>query len=227
MSLIMIPGPEGFLEVHYHRAPQRHASTPAPVVMIVPPHPKEGTLSHPVIYTMYHAFISQGFDVIRFNFRGCGKSQGTYVENEGEVMDAAFCWDWLCKNLSPLSPKWVAGFSLGSWVAMQILMRRPECQYFSIVCPPTNFHDFNFLAPCPVPGLIIHGEMDDVVPEEGVAKLANTLSLQRRGHKIAFHVIPKADHFFSEQLDQLEQCLVEHISQQREQGGDALLAKAG
>lgn len=213
MSLLMIPGPEGFLEAHYHSIPTRKN---APIVMIAPPHPDEGLLNHPVIYTLYRAFATMGFDVLRFNYRGCGKSQGTFVEGEGEILDAAFCWDWVCKNIPAASQKWVAGFSLGAWVGMQIIMRRPECQRFISLSPPTNSQDFNFLAPCPVPGLMVHGELDEVTPRESVARLVHFLSLQRRGHKIDFQIIPEADHAFTDQLPVLESCLMEYLKPHQE-----------
>jgi pimeloyl-ACP methyl ester carboxylesterase len=52
---------------------------------------------------------------------------------------------------------WVAGFSFGAWIGMQLLMRRPEITGFISVSPPANMYDFSFLAPCPSSGLIING----------------------------------------------------------------------
>jgi uncharacterized protein len=53
---------------------------------------------------------------------------------------------------------WVAGFSFGAWIGMQLLMRRPEIEGFISIAPPANLYDFSFLAPCPSSGLIIHGD---------------------------------------------------------------------
>ena len=55
---------------------------------------------------------------------------------------------------------WVAGFSFGAWIGMQLLMRRPEVEGFISIAPPANLYDFSFLAPCPSSGLIVHGEKD-------------------------------------------------------------------
>jgi alpha/beta superfamily hydrolase len=97
---------------------------------------------------------------------------------------------------------WVAGFSFGAWIGMQLLMRRPEIQGFLSVALPANMYDFSFLAPCPSSGLIVHGGADALVPPDSVAKLVQKLS-QQRGIKIDLEVIPGADHFFTGSLDQL------------------------
>ena len=63
---------------------------------------------------------------------------------------------------------WIAGFSFGAWIGMQLLMRRPEIEGFISIAPPANLYDFSFLAPCPSSGLIIHGDKDAVVPHKDV-----------------------------------------------------------
>ena len=97
---------------------------------------------------------------------------------------------------------WVAGFSFGAWIGMQLLMRRPEIHGFISVALPANMYDFSFLAPCPSSGLIVHGENDTLVPQDSVRKLVQKLS-QQRGIKIDLEVIPGADHFFSGHLREL------------------------
>jgi len=82
------------------------------------------------------------------------------------------------------------------------VLRRPEIESFISVAPPANMLDFNFLAPCPASGQIIHGEADEIVPEPSVAKLVAKLSSQR-GVKIDYRIIPGASHFFADHLDQL------------------------
>ena len=71
------------------------------------------------------------------------------------------------------------GFSFGAWIAMQLLMRRPEIMGFVSISPPANNYDFSFLAPCTASGLIVQGNKDTIVPEEHPAKLAEKLSAQK------------------------------------------------
>ena len=66
--------------------------------------------------------------------------------------------------------------------------------------PPADKYDFSFLAPCPVSGLIIQGDKDDIVNETDVALFANKLDSQR-AISIKYKKVKNADHFFTNQLD--------------------------
>jgi alpha/beta superfamily hydrolase len=205
----MIPGPEGSLEANYHCSPMNPR---APTVILMSPHPEqEGTMDHAVVQALFRAFARLEFNILRFNFRGSGKSQGTFTNGEGEVSDAAACLDWMqSKNPHP-AQCWVAGFSFGAYVALQLLMRRPECHSFVAISPLANMYDFNFLAPCPAPGLVVHGDMDEATPKESVIRLVHQLSMQKRGHKIALNLIPGADHNYSNHLRAMETCVQEYV----------------
>jgi alpha/beta superfamily hydrolase len=148
------PGPEGRLEGRYH--PQK--AKDAPIAIILHPHPQfGGTMNNRVVYNLHYAFHEMGFTVLRFNFRGVGRSQGEYDQGVGELSDAASALDYL-QSMNPNAKHcWVAGFSFGAWIGMQLLMRRPEITGFISVSPPANMYDFSFLAPCPSSGLIING----------------------------------------------------------------------
>jgi uncharacterized protein len=129
-----------------------------------------------------------------------GRSQGSFDRGEGELSDAASALDWL-QTYNPNAPTcWIAGFSFGAWIGMQLLMRRPEIESFIAIAPPANVYDFTFLAPCPSSGLILQGDQDTVVPVESVQKLVTKLSHQR-DIKIDFRKIVGADHYFMDRLD--------------------------
>ena len=196
---VMISGPDGRLEARYH-----HAEAPtAPMALVLHPHPQHGgTMNNKVVYAIYQCFRERGFSVLRFNFRGVGRSQGKFDHGFGELSDAAAALDWMQTHNANASCCWIAGFSFGAWIAMQVLMRRPEIHGFIAVSPPANHFDFTFLAPCPSSGLIVQGNKDDVVPEANVAKLAQRLQSQRQ-IEIDYRVIKGANHFFEDKLDQL------------------------
>jgi uncharacterized protein len=97
---------------------------------------------------------------------------------------------------------WVAGFSFGSWIGMQLLMRRPEIEGFISIAPTANLNDFTFLAPCPSSGLIVHGDQDKVVPQKDVQMLVDKLKTQK-GIKIEQQIIHGANHFFENNVDEL------------------------
>ena len=155
-----------------------------------------------VVYALYQCFVRRGFSTLRFNFRGVGRSQGSFDRGEGELSDAASALDWLQTYNPNAGSCWVAGFSFGAWIGMQLLMRRPEIESFISVAPPANMYDFTFLAPCPSSGLILQGDQDSVVPVESVQKLVTKLSHQR-DIKIDFRKIPGADHYFADHVDTL------------------------
>src|SRR5579872_3997289 len=197
MPEVVINGPEGRLEGRYHHSKQENA----PVAMMLHPHPQHGgTMNNKVVYTLYHAFVKRGFSALRFNFRGVGRSQGIFDRGEGELSDAASALDWLQSYNPNATACWIAGFSFGAWIGMQLLMRRPEIDSFIAVAPPANMFDFGFLAPCPASGLIVQGDQDQLVPLESVQKLITKL-MHQRDIKIEYRIIPGADHFFQNHLE--------------------------
>lgn len=208
MPDVIINGPAGRLEGRY-----QHASADnAPIALILHPHPQHGgTMNNKIVYTLFHAFARQGFSVLRFNFRGVGRSQGTYDRGEGELSDAASALDWLQMYNTNASTCWVAGFSFGAWIGMQLLMRRPEISSFISVAPPANLYDFSFLAPCPSSGLVVQGTTDEIVPEASVKKLVDKLAHQR-DISIEHNVVEGANHFFQGHLERLDSIAEDYIA---------------
>ena len=100
---------------------------------------------------------------------------------------------------------WIVGVSFGTWIAMQLLMRRPEIDSFICVAPPANLYDFSFLAPCPASGLLVNGDRDRVVPSASVAELSLKTKVQK-GIILQHDIIPEANHFFEgdEQMEALK-----------------------
>ncbi len=208
MPEIIISGPDGRLEGRYHHSKQPNA----PIALLLHPHPQYGgTMNNKVVYTAYHAFVQQGFAALRFNFRGVGRSQGTFDRGEGELSDAASALDWLQGYNPNASACWIGGFSFGAWIGMQLLMRRPEIDGFVSVAPPANMYDFSFLAPCPSSGLIVHGDQDPLVPIEAVQKLIDKL-MHQRDIKIEYKLVKGADHFFQDHLEELDEAIQDYVS---------------
>jgi len=185
MPEVIFPGPEGRLEGRYHPQPKKDA----PIAIILHPHPQfGGTMNNRVVYNLHYAFHNMGFTVLRFNFRGVGRSQGEYDQGVGELSDAASALDYL-QSLNPNAKHcWVAGFSFGAWIGMQLLMRRPEITGFISVAPPANMYDFSFLAPCPA---------DRVAPPKDTHTLVNKLH-EQKGITITHQEIEGAGHFFED-----------------------------
>ena len=207
MPELIINGPAGRLEARYHH----ESASDSPIALILHPHPQfGGTMNNQVVYSLYHTFVERGFSVLRFNFRGVGRSQGFWDGGPGELADAACALDWLQLVKPDARSCWIAGVSFGTWIAMQLLMRRPEVEGFICVAPPSNLYDFSFLAPCPSSGLMINGDIDRVVPSSSIAELTGKLKTQR-GIKIDHEIVPGANHFFEGKMDELSDIVGRYV----------------
>ena len=151
---------------------------------------------------LYKTFVNRGFATLRFNFRGVGRSQGSFDNGIGELSDAASALDWVQSIHPEASTTWIAGNSFGALIGMQLLMRRPEIRGFISVAPPANMYDFSFLAPCPASGIIVQGSADTVVTPNAVQKLVDKLRTQK--HITIHHdEIPRANHFFENEIEEM------------------------
>ena len=207
MPEVIFNGPEGRLEGRFSQSKQAGA----PIAVILHPLPQlGGNMNNPIAYQMYHMFLDRGFSVLRFNFRGVGRSQGEFDNGIGELSDAASALDWLQALTSDARQCWIAGYSFGAWIGMQLLMRRPEISGFISVAPPANLYDFSFLAPCPASGLIVHGAADKIVPKEDIERLVERLQAQK-GITIDYDSIKNANHFFDTDMPALENSLAHYL----------------
>lgn len=199
MPEVNINGEAGRIEARYHHEPDRTA----PLAIVLHPHPQLGsTMNNQIVYDLYYTFVRRKFSVLRFNFRGVGRSQGLFDNGPGELSDAATALDWMQGYNPDARACWIAGVSFGSWISMQLLMRRPEIEGFISVAPPANLYDFSFLAPCPSSGLMVNGGEDRVVSTEAVSSLVERLPIQR-GLVVDHEVVPRANHFFEGKVNEL------------------------
>jgi alpha/beta superfamily hydrolase len=208
MPEVIINGPEGRLEARYMPA----IDPTAPIALILHPEPNfGGNMNNRVSFAMYKLFQARGFSVMRFNFRGVGRSQGNYSGGEGELSDAATALDWIQSQCPGARSCWIAGFSFGALIGMQLMMRRPEVVGFVSTTLPVHEHDFTFLAPCPSSGLVVHGGADTVVLSEQVTSTIEKIPTQK-GIEIDFREIEDANHFFTHHLEDLTDTIGDFLS---------------
>ena len=199
MPEVIFAGPDGRLEGRFTQNKKKGA----PIAMVLHPLPQlGGNMNNAITYQLYQEFLEREFSVLRFNFRGVGRSQGTFDSGIGELSDAASALDWVQSLCPDARQCWIAGYSFGAWIGMQLLMRRPEISGFISIAPPANLYDFTFLAPCPSSGLIVQGDADRVVYRSDVDKLVERLHAQK-GIDITYKVIDSANHFFEKDMDEL------------------------
>ena len=204
---IFIPGPSGRIQAKYFKNKQ----VGSPVALVLQPHPQYGgTMNNRIVYETFNSFYKKGFSVIRINFRGVEKSEGVFDNGQGELSDAAAALDWIEKENPGYSQCWVSGFSFGSLICMQLIMRRPEVNKFIAISPQPNVYDFTFLAPCPISGLIIYGKNDELVPEESISELKKRLSAQKN-IEVKFESIISANHFYKNKEKDLANSIEKYL----------------
>ena len=209
MPEVIISGQSGRLEGRYHQNPNHKA----PVALVLHPHPLHGgTMNNKITYALYKAFANNGFSVLRINFRGVGKSQGKFDNGIGELQDATVALNWLHNQNMDAPTFWVGGFSFGSWVALQLVMRRPDIEGYILSAPPATKYDFNFIVPCSASGLIVQGDKDEISKEADSAAIVEKLALREEA-EIGYQVISGADHFFRSHMDEFEAVIDSYIKE--------------
>ncbi len=203
MTELILSGPAGRIEARYNQSEIEGS----PIALILHGHPRAaGSMQDRVAVMLHKLYSERGFSTLRFNFRGVGKSQGSFDNGIGELADAASMLDWI-QGINPNAKfTWVSGYSFGAYIALQLLMRRPEIDAFIAVGTPCNHYDLSFLAPCPSSGMMFYGSNDMVSPPMDVIRSASKIRTQK-GEVVEWEEIPGADHFYKEQLDLLrERC---------------------
>ena len=193
----MVAGPAGAIEC----AIDLPAGDARGTVVICHPHPQHGgTMDNKVVQTLARAVLALGWRSVRFNFRGIGASQGAWNEGVGEIDDA------LAVIAAFAEPAFMlAGFSFGAFVASQAAARQPEGskpQRMVLVGPSTQKQ---VMAKVPADTVVVHGEIDDVVP------LAATLAWARP-QSLPVIVLPGVGHFFHGQLGLLKSVVVQELT---------------
>ena len=135
-----------------------------------------------------------------FNFRGVGRSTGTYGEGEAEAADVAAALDFLGERTP--GPLYLAGYSFGAFVAGRALLQGLAVQAAVFIAPPIAFMDLSWLPRVPGLRLVVAGDQDDICP---LAELRQLLAGTAAAPEI--RVIAGADHFFGGREEELFQVL--------------------
>ncbi len=166
------------------------------------PHPGYGgTMDNRVVYRAAKAVQEAGIAALRFNFRGVGRSSGSYDEGIGEQEDAKAALDWL-ESRYPELPLALAGFSFGSWVGLQVACADPRVQAVVGLGLPLNFYDFDFLLENRRPALYIVGTNDEYCAPERLDRLERRLPRSSSVRRI-----DGADHFFIQNLEEVQELI--------------------
>ena len=170
--------------------------------LVCHPHPLYGgTMHNKVVYRMARALRRSGSVVLRFNFRGVGKSQGSHDHGAGEFEDARILLDWL-RSRYPELPFSTAGFSFGSRIASRVGCSLNDTNRTILVGFPTSNGGFEHLKTCYVPKVFIQSTNDQYGPRTQLESLYASFAEPKQ-----IQWIEASDHFFQDGLDELEESI--------------------
>jgi uncharacterized protein len=174
-----------------------------PGLVLCHPHPLHGgDMENNVISAFAAAFAAAGFAVLRFNFRGVGKSTGRYAEGLGEQEDAKAALAWIAAQPGVDTTRLLlAGYSFGARVTLAVAATDPRVAGFIVIAPPIRHGDWPPLESARGPKIFLCGEHDSHAPPDALATLVNGLSDPKR-----LAIFSDTDHFFIG----LEQTLAQH-----------------
>ncbi len=201
MESHLLEGPAGQLEALLEEPEE---GNPLEACLVCHPHPLYGgTMLNKVVYRVARGLRKSGSVVLRFNFRGAGRSAGTHDNGIGEVEDARAALTWLQQRY-PEIPYALAGFSFGSRVIMRLgcSLEHPNPARLIAVGFPTQRESTEYLSQCRLPKFFVQSTHDEHGPRAELESLFATVSEPKR---LIF--IEAADHFFAGNLDGLEKAI--------------------
>jgi uncharacterized protein len=173
------------------------------IALVAHPHPLfGGTRDNKVVQTLARTFVSLGYASLRPNFRGVGASEGSHDEGLGETEDLLAVIADAHARFGAAHDVVLAGFSFGSFVQSRVAqrLRTQGTPARRLVLVGTATSRFS-VEPVPEDSVVIHGELDDVVP------LGSVLEWARQGSAPVI-VIPGADHFFHRRLTTIKRIVL-------------------
>jgi len=189
LTNVTLPGPSGALEGLINASA---AGQPRAVAVFAHPLPTAGGTMHTkAVFHAARALSRIGCPVLRFNFRGVGRSAGTFDEGRGEQEDFHAALDFMTARFPGVARVWAGGMSFGSWVAMTTGADDPRVSTLIGIAPPVNRYDFSRVVAAGKPTFLIHGEFDELVPVKAVRKFYGQLSEPKE-----LVVIDSANHLF-------------------------------
>jgi alpha/beta superfamily hydrolase len=162
------------------------------------PHPlMGGDMGNSIVETLTESLFAGGISTLRFNFRGVGKSTGTFDDGRGEQDDVLAAVSFMEEQ--GIREVLLAGYSFGAWVNAGILNRRKLLPAL-FVSPPISLFAFDFQTLVGKVGLMVCGDQDPYCPIERIKSIAAELACH-------LDIIPDADHFFQSRENDLAACI--------------------
>lgn len=221
MRQVFLHGPKGRIEGIISNEDKEDTKS---VAVLFHSHPDVGgSFEEENIQNLFNTLVKKNFITLAINFRGIGRSEGVFDNGIGELEDASACLDWVCANNLPCKNIWVCGFSFGSWITMQIAMRRPEVKNFVAISPLIKKYDFSFFHPCNMRGIVLQGNLDSVSDVNDVSKFFSPI-VEKKNKRIIYKIIHRGDHFMRNKEKELSEIIEDYIEVEKNVPDDVSLA---
>ena len=211
---LMLPGPAGRVEaILWSMAAENTAAQPPLAAVVCHPHPLfGGSMHNKVVYQTAKTIHRFGLPVLRFNFRGVGRSEGTHDKGDGEKDDVLAVLDFLATEY-PGAPLLVAGFSFGSWIGLRSGCGDPrvvEMIGMGLPVGSLDKRDFTYLERCEKPKLLVSGEFDQFGPPHQLRAMVEKFPAPVL-RQTQVEIVRGGDHFFTGHLPELDRKLSEWL----------------
>jgi alpha/beta superfamily hydrolase len=193
-----IAGPAGTLEAVLDAPQGAHRAS---VVFAHPLPTAGGTMHARAVFHGAKALTRVGCVVLRFNFRGVGRSTGAWDEGVGELDDFRAAVDFIAGEYPDIEI-WAAGFSFGAYVALTVGATDDRLCALIGIAPPVDRYDFRAVETSHKPKFIIHGEADELIPLKRVREFYGRLQEPKE-----LIEIDKANHLFDGQASEIGDAL--------------------
>ena len=118
--------------------------------------------------------------VLRFNFRGVGRSAGSFSDGPGEREDFRAALAFMMARYPDVKRIWCGGMSFGSWVALTVGAEDPHVTALIGIACPVNKYDYSAVVAAGKPTFLIHGERDELIPLQGNTEVLRVAVRNRR-----------------------------------------------
>ncbi len=202
---LSLAGPAGALEARLDWP----EGAPRGAALVCHPHPQHGGTMHTkAVYRVARALVKAGLVTLRFNFRGVGRSAGSWSGGDGEYEDAALALEEASRRRGG-GALVLGGFSFGARIALQLGAEQGGALDGTAllgVAPALLHSDFGFLTGTATPVLLVAGDADPYCPVPALAALQ-----QQLGQHARMTILPGAGHLLLERLDELEETVLQFV----------------
>jgi len=198
-------GPAGRLEAIIDEP----SKPPRAAVVFAHPLPTHGGTMHTkAVFQGAKGLVRAGCAVLRFNFRGVGRSEGTFDQGAGEVEDFRAALDYMAAKYPGL-PLWAAGFSFGAWIALETGATDDRVTVLIGIAPPVSRSDYDFsnTRRSTKPKFFVQGEADEICPIQDMWKFYGELPEPKE-----LVVVDGADHLFDGHTTEVGEALEDLLS---------------